>query len=200
VRTPDRRFDVDAFLLAGGLSSRMGTEKASLELAGRSFAQTIASAVRPSVSSIAIVGTNAPDIGVPTIPDDRPGCGPLAGIETALRIANTGAVLIVACDLPLVTTAFVRLLLERWAEGPDRIVVPEDSAGRLAPLCAVYPVSILQRVTALLDAGERKPRLLVDDRADVVSFKHYAHLAGAEHLLENVNTPADFQRLKSRPG
>ena len=165
----------------------MGTDKALLELEGRAFVERIAAAIRPIARSVTLVGRGGQVGDVAAIPDLRPGLGPLAGIESALAACATEQALVVACDLPFVTTALLELLLERSALQPDTAVVPLDADGRVSPLCAVYPRSSLPLVTELLDRGER-----TRFPTDLVPFADYAHLAGATELLRNVNTPADL--------
>lgn len=183
----------EAFIFAGGGSTRMGTDKALLELEGQAFVLRIAAAIRPIAQSVTLVGRRIQVGELESIPDLRPGLGPLAGLESALAASATERTLVVACDLPFVTTALLELLLARSEALPDGAVVPLDSDGRVSPLCAVYPRSALPLVTELLDRGERTPRaLLVRISTDLVPFADYAHLDGAAELLRNVNTPADL--------
>jgi molybdopterin-guanine dinucleotide biosynthesis protein A len=185
---------LDAFLLAGGRSTRMGRDKATLAVEGRTFLDRVADAVRPLACSVSVVGRVEATSGLTGVPDGRPGFGPLAGIETALAHATTPAAIVVACDLPLISTALVELLVARSREAPGAIVVTEDADGRLAPLCGVYPKAALEEAGRLLDAGERRPRALVDRfPSRVVAFADYAHLPGARRLLRNVNTPEDYE-------
>ena len=185
----------DGYLLAGGRSSRMGRDKALLELDGLPFAERIARAMRAAVGRLRVVGRDA--VGeVHGVPDLRPGLGPLAGLEAALADCEGDAALVVACDMPFVTEAFLRLLIGRAAQAPGSAVVPEDAGGRRAPLCGVYPRAALPLVTGLLDAGERRPRALLDRMPTVlVAFAEYRSLPGAERLTRNVNTPAEYAAL-----
>src|SRR5690606_15004909 len=82
------------------------------------------------------------------VADRYPGCGPLSGVHAGLLQCRTPWLLVVACDLPRITTAALRTLLLRCEEG--RSVVARDESGRLQPLCAAYPVSILPVVEAAL--------------------------------------------------
>jgi len=183
----------DAFILAGGQSSRMGADKSAIELDGQAFMDRVLAAVGPVARSISIVGGGPRVTRVTALADCRPGLGPLAGIETALAACATDRALIVACDLPFVTAALLELLIAREEAGPDGAVVPLDSDGRVSPLCAVYPRSALPLVGELLDGGERTPRaLLVRISTDLVPFADYAHLENAGQLLRNVNTPEDL--------
>ncbi len=187
----------DAFILAGGQSARMGTDKSAVELDGRAFLDRVVAAVGPVARSISIVGGGPRLTELTALPDRRPGLGPLAGIETALAACSTDRAVIVACDLPFVTAALLEFLIAREDAGPDGAVVPLDSDGRVSPLCAVYPRSALPLVGELLDSGERTPRaLLVRIRTDLVPFADYAHLENAGQLLRNVNTPEDLAEAR----
>ncbi len=180
-------------MFGGGRSSRMGTDKVLVELEGRTFLERVVAAILPVAPSVTLIGRESAIEGLPAVPDLRGGLGPLAGIETALSICGSERALVVACDLPFVTTDFLALLLARSEARPAAAIVPLDSDGRVSPLCAIYPGSALPLVTELLDAGERTPRaLLVRIEADLVPFADYSQLDGAADLLRNVNTPADL--------
>ena len=94
-----------SFILAGGESSRMGSNKALLELGGVPLIVRTARLVESASSAPTVVGS--PEIyaalGLRTIRDDWPGAGPLGGIATALRASESPWNLIVACDLPYLT-------------------------------------------------------------------------------------------------
>jgi molybdopterin-guanine dinucleotide biosynthesis protein A len=186
----------DAFLLAGGRSSRMGRDKALLGVGPLTFLEAVARAARPLARSITVVGREGEAGGYPAVADLRPGLGPLAGIETALSRAETDVAIVLACDLPLVTAELLELLAARAAGAPGAIVVARDAGGRLAPLCGLYPTAARESVSRLLDAGERRPRALLDSRPTVVvDYCEYAHLPAAERLLLNVNTPEEYEAL-----
>jgi molybdopterin-guanine dinucleotide biosynthesis protein A len=193
---------LEAFLLAGGLSSRMGQDKALLGFREGTFLDAVAAAAAPLARRITVVGREGSWFGgYPAVADLRPGLGPLAGIETALSHATADAAIVLACDTPLVSTDLLALLAGRAETGGGlRIAVPLDADGRLAPLCGVYPVRALADVSALLDGGERRPRALVERVASVVvPFDEYAHLPRASELLRNVNRPDEYERLGAEP-
>ena len=96
-------FDVHAFILVGGESSRMGADKARLAFGQQTSVELIASALQSISQKITTVGWRQQEGGaLPNIPDLRPGWGPLAGIDAALRHASSEYCLIVACDFPFV--------------------------------------------------------------------------------------------------
>lgn len=177
----------------------MGSDKALLPVGGKHLIQRIADAARPLAVSITAVGRDAAIEGIASVPDRRPGLGPLAGLEVALEMATTPTVLVVACDLPFVSTGLLRLLLERSAAAPESAVVPVDGDGIVSPLCAVYPKSAAGLASELLDRGERTLRvLLMQIPTIVVPFADLAHLDNAGELLTNVNTPHELSAARSR--
>lgn len=180
---------VEGFVLAGGRSRRMGRDKAGIEFQGttllaRAFATVSAVAVKTTVIA------RTPYPGFPVIADLRPDCGPLAGIETALSVAQTDAVIVLACDMPFVTADFLKLLTSK--AGKDRAVIPVDAAGRPCGVCAVYGRKILPQVSNRLDADERRlERLFSSIVVEFVPFTDFAALPDAERFLVNLNTPED---------
>ena len=195
---------VHGFVTAGGRSSRMGTDKAWLEIGGRPMIKRVVEEllqVTPAVSIIA----NDPEydlIGLPMLPDLNPGIGPLEAIRVALAASLAPCVLLVACDLPFVTAEFLEFLLDRVES--HQAVVPLNSDGGLEPLCAIYSTEALEPVTELIRNGERKVSRLLDRvRTRLIPFEDLGQLAGAERFFINVNTPEDYSRAGGtswRPG
>src|SRR4051812_45370219 len=125
------------YVLAGGRSSRMGRDKALLPFRGGGLAESIARSVRLAAGSAVVVG-RAELAGYPAIPDIYPGEGPLGGILTALRHSRAYWNLIVACDMPELTPAFLAELLDAADNADADALLPAGPSGRLEPLCAVY--------------------------------------------------------------
>lgn len=127
------------FVLVGGLSSRMGRDKALLPLDGSTMAGHIAARVLAAAGDVTLIG--APEryrrLGYPVIADRVSGCGPLGGVFTALAVTNVDWNLIVACDMPALTADFLADLVAAADSADADCVVPETSDG-LQPLCAVY--------------------------------------------------------------
>ncbi|HLH41051.1 MAG TPA: molybdenum cofactor guanylyltransferase [Bryobacteraceae bacterium] len=127
------------FVLAGGRSSRMGRDKAMLPLGGETMLARIARLVENVAGSVAILGP--PDrygaFGYPVIADQFAGCGPIAGIYSALSFTTADWNLIVACDMPDLTPDLLEELFRAAAKSGADASVPRSAAG-LEPLCAVY--------------------------------------------------------------
>jgi molybdopterin-guanine dinucleotide biosynthesis protein A len=203
---------IEGFILIGGQSRRMGTDKSQLLLDGRTFVEHIAGKLLAAASSVTIVGGN-PDTRVSSdksrareseletlnmVPDLYPGWGALGGVHTALSACSAVWALIVACDFPFVTSElFARL--ETLAEDYDA-VAPIQSDGIPQPLCALYRVEpCFARAEQLIKSGERKPiALLQSVHTRWVSFAELASLAHADRFFDNINTPGDYARATEK--
>ena len=188
--------DASGFITAGGRSSRMGTDKAWLDLGGRAMIEHVIAAVLPVTTRVAIIANGAEyqRLGFPVFADSQTGIGPLEAIRTALANAVTPLVVLVGCDLPFVTPDLFKLLLS--VAGTYHATVPVGSDGKLEPLCAIYRSEALPVITDLIAQGARKISLLFDRvPTRLVPFGELSHLAGSELFFENINTPEDYSRV-----
>ncbi len=171
-------------VLCGGRSRRFGSDKALARFGSSTVGERVVAALRQSgVDPVVAIGGDIGDrLGLPTVPDLRPGDGPLGGLATALLWARTGSVLLVPCDVPLLTAAHVGLLLGDGAEtaeppgsagsggpGTDHdtneqipVVATVDGAPQIS--LAVWPAADGRRLLRLLDGGERRLRAALDGR------------------------------------
>ncbi len=193
---------IEGFILIGGQSRRMGTDKARLMLDGKSFVERIAADLSCITSSVTIVGghTIAPKlkIDLPAVPDVYAQWGALGGVHAALAACSAVWALIVACDFPFVTgELFARLAIREGTEA----VAPIQSDRIPQPLCALYRVKpCLGRADQLIKSGERKPLALLQSvQTRWLSFAELSDLEGADHFFDNINTPEDYARA-SRKG
>ena len=185
--------DVEGFVTAGGLSSRMGSDKALLEIGGRAMIEHVIAALRPVTSRVAVIANNPEygKLGLTVFADSYRGVGPLEAIRTSLMNARTPRVILVGCDLPFVTSDLFSYLLD--LKGDYQAVVPLSRDERLEPLCAIYSVDALESVADLINRGERKVSKLFDlVPTRLVKFDELSRLRGAELFFENVNTPEDY--------
>lgn len=193
------RDGISGFILAGGASSRMGTEKAQLRIAGQTFLERIAARLAAATDSVAMVSSRSVmGQNIPTIPDIHSHWGALGGVHAALAACQTPWALIVACDLPFIT----RALLNRLAGFREEFeaVAPLQSDGQPQPLCALYRVDpCLERADHLIKSGERRPiALLQSVHARWVSFNELSDLVGADQFFDNINTPEDYARVTEK--
>jgi molybdenum cofactor guanylyltransferase len=202
------------FIQAGGRSSRMKLDKAWLEIDGAPMIERAVAAAKPSAGRLGII-VNAANPQVERyerlavscdarlIFDMHEHLGPLGGIHTALKHCAAGeSALILACDLPFITTEFLSFLCQIHQNPiphspfptPPDVTVPLDQSDRLQPLAAIYDQSLEAVVRQMLAANEFKVDLLhsrVSTRR--VGFDEFAHLRDAERFFINVNTPEEYQ-------
>ncbi len=185
--------NVDGLVLAGGRSSRFGSDKAGATLGGRTLLsisyRTVAGAVGGAVY-LAGAGQAGPRDLAPAvlrIVDECSGAGPLGGIAAALGRSRRAGVVVLACDLPLVkTSTLVRMATLGLASG--RAVAARTSRG-WEPLAAFYPRTALQQLRSGLREGPRALHLWLDKLGALA----VTGIAGDE--LTNINRPRDLERL-----
>ena len=181
--------DTQAFILAGGASSRMGTDKSQLPLEGQTFTERIAETLLKLTDSVSVVGREA---------DVYPQWGALGGLHAALAACKHEWAIVVACDLPFVTAELFSFLAEKRVG--HEAVVPVQEDGRPQPLAALYRIDpCLQRATELIEAGRRRPLDLLDAvKTCWVSFAEITNLEQAERFFVNINTPSDYYEATRR--
>ncbi|HEY9404467.1 MAG TPA: molybdenum cofactor guanylyltransferase [Pyrinomonadaceae bacterium] len=195
--------EAEGFILAGGASSRMGTDKAHLRLGGRTFMERAANALGAIATRISIVSArpDAAGLNLPVVEDIYRDCGALGGLHAALSACRAPWAAVVSCDLPFVTgELFARLGGLRTEDAAA--IVPRQPDGRPQPLCALYsPARCLGLAARLLSEGERRPRVLLQQaRTRWVVPAELADLRDAELFFLNVNTPTDYERARIEVG
>ena len=183
---------IEAFILAGGASRRMGTDKARLILDGKTLIERISQTCNGFTSRVVIVGQHLEDLGLESVADIHPKWGALGGVETALTNCQTGWAFVIACDLPFVTTDLCRRLSEFREHNEAVVPVQPDLIPQ--PLCAFYKVRpCLTQVEQLIKTGLRRPLdLLQSVNTKWVSFAELEDLPGSENFFVNINTPEDY--------
>jgi len=197
LREMQRFHQVAAFLLTGGASSRMGRDKALLEIAGMPMLVRMARLAEPLVAAVTVIG--APEryahLGLPVLPDDVPGLGPLGGIATALRVSTSTWNLILGCDLPCLTAHWLEWFLARGLGSDADALLPRTTAG-VEPLCAMYRATCAPVVTAAIARGVRKvTEGFVGVRIEYVDQAEWKAIEPGDLLLKNMNTPEDYAEV-----
>jgi molybdopterin-guanine dinucleotide biosynthesis protein A len=199
-------------VLAGGASSRMGSDKALLDVDGRRLVEVGLEALdRVGVQERTVIGARAgwpPDLvarlgaaGIAMVPDTWPGEGPLGGIVSALRGVTTGAtppatatadrtLLVLPCDLATVSTAVLARLVDAVVDGATGAVL--CVAGRPVPVIAALRTELGAPLEAAFLAGDR--------RADAVLRLSGVVLvdAGPDEAPVDLDDPDDLARWRSR--
>jgi FdhD protein len=188
---------VSGVILAGGKSSRMGSNKALLPYKGGRFIEAIHRQLAEIFEEVLLV-TNNPEqyefLPCRKVADLFPGAGALAGIHSGLYHSANQAIFAVACDMPYLNNDLVRHLAER-ADGGS-VIIPEGPAG-LEPLHAVYGKGCLGAIEETLMAGEKRIMSFFD-RVSIVRI-NTEQIAGFDPSFTsfcNINTPEEYFRLR----
>lgn len=192
--------DVRTFVLAGGRSSRMGSDKALLPFDHQTLLQHALRTASSALVRARIVGSGSRygQFGE-VIEDVFPGCGPLGGIHAALSVSNTDLNLMLSVDMPLMTPEFLRWLAEQAGTAQELIVVP-NAAGGPQPLCAIYRRGILPAVEQALKNGDYKiGRLFSQVPTRLIPEQEIVAAGFSAIIFQNVNTPEDYDRLLRQP-
>ncbi len=129
---------ITGILLAGGRSSRMGSDKGLLDFRGRLLAEYPLALLQKHCGTI-IISSNNPEygqFGYPVVADERMDCGPAGALATTLKQTNSNWNLVLACDLPYLNDELAALLLRQVA-GEAKAIVPVHRKG-MEPLAALY--------------------------------------------------------------
>lgn len=193
---PTRFADVAGVILAGGESSRMGRNKALLEVNGERMIETAYRRMAELFDEVLLV-TNTPEsydfIPCRKIADIHPGMGPLGGIHAALSSTIAERAFVIACDMPGLNPKLIRELCS--IEGGGDVVIPETPGG-LEPLHAVYSKSCLPKMEQMLFAGERRILSFFDlAQVRLVPRGRIAALDPEYASFRNINTQEDYRLL-----
>jgi molybdenum cofactor guanylyltransferase len=191
--------DLTAFVLAGGKSSRMGADKALLEVAGKTLLQRTLELARAVAEDVRIVGARE-KFGqfAPVVEDKYPGRGPLGGIHAALASTGSDFNLILAVDLPFLENRFVQhLVTEACASGA--VVTLPRAGGGLQPLCAVYRREFAALAEQALAAGRNKiDTLYAQTTVRIMEEDELARFAFSVAMFDNLNTQEEWERARQR--
>ena len=170
----------------------MGTDKSQLLIERQTFTERIAETLFELTDSVAIVGRSPADSALPTVPDVYPQWGALGGLHAALTACKREWAIVVACDLPFVTSELFLHLADMRLDHDAVVPVQED--GRPQPLAALYSVDpCRERATELIETGSRRPLDLLEAvKTRWVAFAEIRNLPQAERFFVNINTPKDY--------
>jgi molybdenum cofactor guanylyltransferase len=198
---------VSGAILTGGQSRRMGTDKALLRVGGTTMLERTLSVVQSISDDVFVVGERDgyASFGAPVVADHYVDTGTLGGIATALRHASHDRVLVVACDMPLLSVRLLTALLRVDVDAD--VVVPrraashpkQGSGGTYEPLHAVYRRSCLPVIERQLAVGDQRVvGFFSDVRVRVLDEGWMREFDPELTSLTNANTQDEFQRVLAR--
>jgi molybdopterin-guanine dinucleotide biosynthesis protein A len=186
--------DAGAIILAGGKSTRMGTNKALLKIQDTPNVERIVNVLRPDFPHSVLV-TNDPDhyhfLGVKTVKDYFPGKGPLAGIHAGLSASPYEVNVSVACDMPFVSAETALALVEK-SQGYDAVI--PVIGGKQQPLFAVYKKALID----VIEDKIKKDKLRMKDLLKEVNVLYVTEQElmvedSFERIFFNMNHPYEYE-------
>ncbi len=196
--------EVTGIILAGGRSSRMGRDKASLVLDGATLLARTVAALEAVAGEVVIV--RAPGQALPLVQprgslviveDPVEGEGPLFGMATGLAAASAPVALVVGVDHPFLQPTLLRLLADRVRAGARWMLPIAD--GRPQPLCSAFARDALEVLRAHVEAGDRAPMAVAADLGMVRLPEAEWRVADPEGWsFIDVDTPEEFEAAKAR--
>lgn len=185
--------NLTGIILAGGKSSRMGTDKGMLNFEGKPFISYSIEALKPLVNDIIIVSNDSKyDIfNLNRVNDTFENAGPLAGLHSGLIHSSTEDNLVLSCDIPMINSEVMHKIVDEIDKDYDSIQV--ESNGKSMPLIAAYKKRCASKCLTLLNQGERRLRIAVKQfkTKTILLEKHL------EHCTINVNTQNELKQLKT---
>ncbi len=182
--------DTTAFVLAGGLSSRMGVDKGLLEIGGKPMFMHIVEILATNFSNVIVISNNIESYSQyydALLPDIYKHKGPMGGIHTALFHATTKNIFVVSCDMPLLNQQTIDYFINRC----DEDVINVARVGeKVNPLFCLYPKhcehnlnqSILDEKLKVVDFIESQSHKIIDMTDFNMNFA-------------NINTPDDYKQI-----
>jgi molybdopterin-guanine dinucleotide biosynthesis protein A len=186
---------ITGIVLAGGRSSRMGSDKSLIKLKDKALIEYAIDALKPLCSKVVISSNNFiyDFTGCEVWPDELPDRAPMIGIYSCLKRSETDVNIVLSCDMPLMSTAMLEYLLENSVN--HDITVPMHEDNFIEPLCGIYKrssIGILEkyinrrnfRLNECIQAGSHQ--LVLTN--SILSFY-------TPELFSNVNSPEDFMNI-----
>jgi molybdenum cofactor guanylyltransferase len=182
--------NIGGIVLAGGLSSRMQTEKGMVQFCEKPMVQWVLDALQPLVSELVIVANNPvyAQLGYRVVKDDFKEVGPVGGLCTGLRNIRTEVNFVLSCDIPLITSDLLRHLLGQLG---DASAIAAQTVERKQPLVSVYRKSCLADLLENVAGG----RLRMDTALASAGGRYFTFpgsFGGFDpKCLRNFNSPED---------
>jgi molybdenum cofactor guanylyltransferase len=185
--------NITGIILAGGKSSRIGSDKGFLTLNDSTFISHIIKAIKPLVNDIIIVSNNSDyDIfNLKRVEDIIEDAGPLAGLCSGLNESETEYNLVLSCDVPSINSAVLNKLIKGFDAEKD--VIQLKSKNKTMPLIALYNKQCMEKCMDLLQKGERRLRTVVEQ----FNTKTIELDPDLDQYVRNINTLSELKELRS---
>ncbi len=184
--------NIAVYILCGGKSSRMRTEKGLVEFQGKTFLQWILDAVFPLSKNVTLVTKNEEysRFGLPMISDLVEDKGPVGGIYTALSDSKSQFNLILSCDIPMISTEVLSELVLQSIRS-DKSISYLSNGSHDYPLIGCYQKSLLSDFQKAVDENHLKLCPLVES----LSPQKLLVTSSNQSALKNINSKAELHSL-----
>jgi molybdopterin-guanine dinucleotide biosynthesis protein A len=192
--------NLNAFILAGGKSTRMGRDKSFINFNGHTLLSHAIELAGSLTGLVQIVGSREKfAMFAPVVEDIFPECGPLGGIHAALRSSQSELNLMLAVDMPFVSSAFLQYLVKQAQDASTAEVIVPRTEGRWQPLCAVYRRSFADLAEKALHDGRNKIGALLEQvEVRCIEEKYLERSGFSVDIFRNLNTPEELQAFEQR--
>ncbi len=187
------KHNTTGIILAGGKSTRMGSDKGFVLYNDATFMSHVIAALQPFVSEIIIVSNHSEyDIfKLKRVKDKFEDAGPLAGLYSGLENSETEKNIVLSCDIPLINKTVLKVLVEGFDSEVD--VVQLKSNSESMPLIAMYKKQTMYQILDLLEQGERRLRVAVKSlRTKTITLD-----TKLDPFVKNINTTAQLKEIKN---
>lgn len=190
--------NITGVILAGGKSSRMGSNKSFLKFGNQTIIERIVDLMKSLFSEVIII-TNSPDeykhLNLPLFEDIYKWKGPLAGIHSALINSTTERVFVISCDMPLMTDEMIKYIIDYKSDKP---VIFCKAAGYHQPLSGIYSKTVINKIEDVLNSKQVSDKsfhqFLKSIDAEIIHPENLNFYT--DDLFFNLNKIEDYNQLK----
>lgn len=181
-----KKVNICGGIIAGGKSSRMGTDKGLQTFKGKSLILYPIETLKPFCSEFLISSNNIVyhQFKFPLVKDVVSDCGPIGGLLSLLKKTSKEYLFLLACDMPYVTSETIKSLLE----GIDsaECIVPKIG-DKIEPLCAIYSKSLISKIEKQITTGDYSMHTLIMNSA-----RKFVHFEEESNEFKSINAPEDI--------
>lgn len=200
--TPTQPFStiLNGAVLAGGRSSRFGSNKALFAPDGETLINKAVDLLRPLVKEVVVSASHANAgayafLGLDIVEDQHSDCGPLGGLEALLDRCSTRWLLILTCDMPCVDSDMLRTMIDHVKQSGGsfenrnlpQAIAWRRSDGSVSPFPLLIEKDALSVLRSRMNSGRRSMKGLLG------ALNTYYIIVPSDRLLSNINRPEDWK-------
>ena len=187
--------NITGVILAGGKSSRFGSNKAFAQVSGIPLIRNICSQLSGILRNIVVIANSPEDysfIGLPVIQDRVPRKGPISGIYTSLETTCTPWIFVVPCDLPFFSYKLC-IALAQYSKGADAVCFQHNNL--IEPLPALLHIDVMNQARLLFERGDYSLNSLLNMSITTIMPIEHCMNSIDPKMLTNCNTIEDYRKL-----